>query len=198
MSKLLAETSSSFDDYLRDEAGRQRRHEFVNGHIWAMAGGSLNHNLIAGNAYSAMKAAAPKACAIFMSDVKVRIADDAFYPDVVASCGTHDGKALFLEQPCVIAEVSSPSTDTFDKTIKLKQYRRIKSLETYLLVATDMMAVSAHQRAGDLWTSQIYSAGEHIALPCLDMEISVDAIYAGLNLPSVDEVIAAQREKARE
>ena len=198
MSKLLAETSSSFDDYLRDEAGRQRRHEFVNGHIWAMAGGSVAHNLITLNIAGTLRAQTSKPCAIFASDMKLRVESNAYYPDVMASCQKLELSSHWIDQPCVIAEVSSLSTDTFDNTVKLKQYRRIKSLETYLLVATDMMAVSAHQRAGELWTSQIYSAGEQIALPCLDMELSVDAIYAGLDLPSVDEVIAAQREKARE
>jgi Uma2 family endonuclease len=198
MSSVLPKVDLSFDEYLQAETKRSQRHELVDGRTWAMVGTTLNHNSIAGNLYSALKASAKADCSIFFSDVKVRVGENAFYPDVLASCVPSDGTALYVSEPCVLAEVSSPSTETYDRTLKLKQYRRIKSLESYLLVSSSMIAVELYQRANDVWTLQTLSAGESIELPCLGFTLSVDAIYQGLSLPTLDEAIAAQRAQARE
>ena len=140
------------DEYLRGEQDSPIRHEYVAGHTHAMAGADEAHNRISLNmAFHLRAATRGTPCAVFISDMKVRVtACDAFYyPDVLLSCEPGDLKALYQTAPCLIAEVLSPSTEAIDRREKLIAYRTLPSLRYYLLVAQDRRWVEVYTREAD-------------------------------------------------
>jgi Uma2 family endonuclease len=139
-------------DYLKFEASAQLRHEYVAGEVYVMAGGSQRHNRITLNIAARLLASLEgKPCQVFMSDVKLHIAHDSayYYPDVVVICGAHAalaGETQTVSDPVLVVEVLSPSTETIDRREKLAAYRRLPSLQEYLLVSQETQQVELYQR----------------------------------------------------
>ncbi len=117
-------TPLSITEYLQQEQGSKIRHEYVDGHIFAMAGGSRAHNRISGNLYMAFRShLRGKPCEVYIADMKVFAENCFYYPDVVVTCQTHqESENLYLTQPCLIVEVFSPSTEHVDKRDKSLAY----------------------------------------------------------------------------
>ena len=117
------------EEYLEWEAKQEFRHEYVDGEILAMIGGSLPHNDIALNFYTALRPhLRQKCCRVNVSDAKVQDAKNSRYfsPDLVISCNDNDLKARdFIQNPSVIIEVLSPSTKGYDRGDRFKYYRQI-------------------------------------------------------------------------
>lgn len=102
----------SVEDYLALEEASQVRHEYVAGRMHALASATKRHNTIAGNLFARLRAAiSDGSCRVYMSDVKLRAADDVFYyPDVMVACGPEGADPLVEDAPCLVIEVVSPST----------------------------------------------------------------------------------------
>ena len=115
----------SEEDYLARYAQESdTRYEYINGEIWAMAGASRNHNIIAGNAYAALHSQLKNhPCQAFISDWRVQAQHNYYYPDVVIDCQAQGNSA---SQPVLIIEVLSDSTRQTDLTLKLHDYRQIQ------------------------------------------------------------------------
>jgi Uma2 family endonuclease len=171
--------------YLRDEQTREHRAEFVDGLVLAMAGTTKRHNRIAGNAFVALRAAS--SCEVYMADVRTVVRSNHFYPDLVLSC-TEDADPLAVRNPCVIVEVLSESTANFDRSIKLREFRKLASLEAYVLIEQDARFVEVYRRTGETWSYTSVEAGS-LTLPCVDQPISLDAIYAGVELAPVPVIV---------
>ncbi|MBA2617877.1 MAG: Uma2 family endonuclease, partial [Rubrobacter sp.] len=102
------------------------RHEYVAGEVYAMTGASRRHNRIAGNVYRRLAdAAAGGPCRVYMETVKLRIEDVFYYPDVMVACGPEPDDPYYEDDPCLVVEVVSPSTETTDRREKLAAYKRI-------------------------------------------------------------------------
>jgi Uma2 family endonuclease len=150
------------EEYLELEQSSDIRHEYFAGEVFAMAGGSKEHNIISGNIYSHLRSRLRgSSCNVFMSDMKVRInlANDNktifYYPDVVVSCDTEDQDRYFLNYPCLIIEVLSPSTETIDRREKLVNYRSLASLKEYVLISQNEVKVEVYrQDEKGNWTIQ--------------------------------------------
>jgi hypothetical protein len=104
----------SVDDYLTGEQFSPVRHEYLNGHAYAMVGASDRHGLMAGSIFSALRShLRGSPCQVFIADMKVRVesADDDrfYYPDVLVSCAAGDRERYFRRAPCLIVEVLSAS-----------------------------------------------------------------------------------------
>jgi Uma2 family endonuclease len=114
----------SLEDYLDFEEQSATRHEFVAGQIHALAGASRRHNRIAGNIFARLLAAARGTpCRVYMSDVKLKVADDVvYYPDVMVACGPPGEHPHLETEPCVVVEVLSPGTEQIDRREKLLAY----------------------------------------------------------------------------
>ncbi|MDB5890819.1 MAG: hypothetical protein JWP47_1650 [Polaromonas sp.] len=138
----------SEDDYLNSEEHAEVRHEFVHGRVYAMAGGSANHNRVAVNFTSYCNLQAKNGCQTFMSDMKLRL--DAggtfYYPDVMLVRDPHDDEAYFKTSPCMVAEVLSPGTGSTDRREKWTAYQKLPSLREYVLLAQDRPYVELYQR----------------------------------------------------
>lgn len=178
------------DEYLRIERLAETKSEYVNGQVYAMAGGTVRHNLIAGNIYRRIGNQLEKRpCMIFNSDMKVRIdkANAFRYPDFSGLCGPilhHDGEQDAYCNPALIVEVLSPSTAAFDRGEKFILYRLLDTLVEYLLVRQDRMEAELFSREStQQWSSVIYNeASDVIAVKSLNCTLTLEEIYDKVSL----------------
>ncbi|MCV6639168.1 Uma2 family endonuclease [Candidatus Albibeggiatoa sp. nov. NOAA] len=177
-------TLISHDEYLEGELRSEVKHEYVAGHVYAMAGTSRIHNRIALNcSYLLQTGLNNTPCDVYVSDVKVRVAaaDAFYYPDVVVGCESKDNNQYYLTQPKIIIEVLSPSTERVDKTEKLLSYKSIDSLQEYMIVAQDKCEIMLYQRVNN-WDLSIFGKNDKFVLESVDLEIVVNDIYARTEL----------------
>ncbi|MGH8559612.1 MAG: Uma2 family endonuclease [Methylococcales bacterium] len=178
--------SLSVDDYLRKEQQSDIRHEYIGGEIYAMAGASAAHNLITGNLFAGLhQHLAGGPCQVFVSDMKLRlgIAEETifYYPDIMVCREAADRKRYFREEPKIIVEVLSESTVRIDRREKLLAYRRILSLHEYVLVEQDCTKATLFRRAGE-WKPVLLQAGDELQLQSVDFSMTVNALYAGVEI----------------
>lgn len=164
-------------DYLAQEDRAQVRHEYVDGQVCAMSGASIRHNRILINLVSAWRAASD--CRVTTMDVKLRTRRAFYYPDAMLTCAP-ESDPMFESEPCLIAEVLSPTTEAIDRGAKLRAYQQIASLQAYVLVSQEERLVEIYRRAGALWTYEAISDERSIALPCVTGSLSLDEVFAGI------------------
>ena len=170
------------EEYLSGEMISGTKHEYLAGIIYAMAGASRSHNLVAGNLLIELGIQLRgKRCVPFGSDMRLRIhkpgATFYYYPDVTVDCS--DSKDDEIDQPTVIFEVLSPSTDRGDRGDKLVNYQSLASMRVYALVDQFRMAVTVYRRGeGDAWTREFFSdADEKVDLPEIGCALTLRTIY---------------------
>ena len=173
----------SYVEYLARERDGSVKHEYVNGQIYAMAGGSPEHGrlaMAAGRLLGASLAARP--CAVFSSDVRVRIpaTGRSTYPDLSIVCerlerAADDPEAI--TNPVVLVEVLSATTEAADRGEKFAHYRRLFSLQEYVLIAQDVPRVEVFRRQGDTWIMSEYGPGQRVRLASLDVDFALDELY---------------------
>lgn len=173
----------SVEEYLAGERLSEIRHEYIDGRVYAMTGASDRHGLIVNAlAFALTPAARRKGCQLFTSDMKLRLAISGktvfYYPDLLLSCDPEDRESHFRQNPCLLIEVLSESTERIDRREKLLAYQTLPSLQAYWMVAQDARRVEVHRRA-DNWQAQSLEDGQ-LAVDCLDVMLSVDEIYQDL------------------
>ncbi|MBC7608460.1 MAG: Uma2 family endonuclease [Polaromonas sp.] len=172
-------------DYLAEEERAKTKHEFVDGTIHAMAGASERHNTIAGNLFVACHAArGGSACRPFMGDMRLRLegGNVYYYPDVMVVCNLEDTDPMFKSLPCLLAEVTSPSTDGIDRREKMSAYLKIPTLREYLIISQDSPVVDLYQRHDmNQWHTTQLGTDDSFTSVCLAMTLSVKTLYATLD-----------------
>ncbi|MCU0755512.1 MAG: Uma2 family endonuclease [Xanthomonadales bacterium] len=171
----------TLEEYLQGELQSDIRHEYAHGRVYAMSGASERHNLIAGNLFARLHgAAANQGCRVFMSDMKLRIDQLVYYPDLMVCCDASDADAYLKHRPCLIVEVLSPGTERIDRGEKLGNYRQLPSVQAILLLAQDSVRAELWRRAAD--GGFVHEVHEHaeavLALPCPELTVSLAEIYA--------------------
>ncbi len=184
MALALAHHRISRDEYLQGEVGSEIRHEYVAGSVYAMSGGTLNHQRIAGNFfYLAKRQLAGRPCFPTGSDFKLQVplgrGEDAFYyPDGMIICVPVPGEALFTDSPSVILEVLSPNTRRNDEVQKLRDYLTIPTLGTYVLAETESPFLTLHRRDSAGFRRETLSGPDAILdLPEAGISISLSELY---------------------
>lgn len=173
------------EQYLIFEAAEKQRHEYVDGQVFAMAGGSAAHNVVALNIAMALRAKLQgKGCTVYISDMKVRI-DDLncfYYPDLMIDCGAFDKKSVYTKTPTVIFEVLSRSTASTDRREKLVAYRHVVSVTHYVIVHQTRKRLEVFRKLDDEWTVQVIGSGESLELDICDdtVTIMMNEIYADI------------------
>jgi Uma2 family endonuclease len=174
----------SLEEYLELERDSPVRHEYVGGVIYAMAGASRRHNRISGNIFRRLADAADGAhCRVYISDMKVLTPDGlGYYPDVMVACGREPEDPYLEDEPCLIVEVSSPSTAPTDRREKLLAYRNIPTLGAYLIVDQERWRVERHFRDDNgVWQRAGPVEDGRIPVPCPPgAELTLEGIYEGL------------------
>ncbi|MFO1046469.1 MAG: Uma2 family endonuclease [Geminicoccaceae bacterium] len=176
----------STDDFLAWEERQTERYELVGGVLRLMSGGTANHDLVAMNIGGALRLALRgRDCFVHGSNLKVRSPERAvMYPDVFVRCGTNRGDAQVVDDPVLVVEVLSPSTQRGDVTLKRWAYQAIPSLQAILLVSADSPAIELAEREPDgSWRSRHYR-GLEVTLPlaALGIELPATEVYAGADL----------------
>lgn len=171
-------------EYLTGERNSEIKHEYLDGEVFTMAGASESHNLITGNTYASLHTQLRKRrCNVYPSDMRVRTPDSSLYsyPDISVVCGDPEfdreiGDTLL--NPTVVIEVLSPGTERFDRGKKLVRYRRIPSLQAYLLIAQDIAQVEIYQRQGSQWVYEDVTAlSALIELQSIGCTLALSDIY---------------------
>jgi len=174
----------TIEKYLKLEESATIRHEYVGGEIFAMVGATKRHNRIIGNIFSRLWGAARGGpCRMYSQSVKLRVADDViYYPDVMVACGPEGDDPLIEDDPCLVVEVESPSTETTDRREKLAAYKRMPGLRAYLIVSQGRRWVESHLRSDDgVWRRGDLVDEGRFTVPCPEIDLSLDEIYEGLD-----------------
>lgn len=177
----------TYADYVALELHSSTKHEFLEGEIYAMAGGSEEHSALAAAVLRALgNAIGSRPCRAHTSDLRIYVesAGLATFPDGSVICGplephppSPDATAL---NPSVLLEVTSDSSQEYDTGAKLEFYRTIPSLREFIVVSHRERRITVHYRQGDdHWGSRVAIAGGRVALDSLDCELIVDEIYRG-------------------
>jgi Uma2 family endonuclease len=175
----------TIEEYLEWEPQQDLRYEYFNGEVFAMTGGTIPHNDIALNFYTALRPhLRPRGCRVNVSDVKVQVSSESpyYYPDVVVSCDPQDINARkFIQKPKIIAEVLSPGTSAKDRGEKFTNYLTMPSLKEYLLINSEKISVERYCRAeGRMWLYYPYTTGDIITLSSIEFEIAIALLYEGV------------------
>ena len=177
------------EEYLALEETAEYKSEYYQGEIFAMAGGSVNHNRIARNVLTALtQAFEGKPCEAFGSDMKVMIKKnvDYTYPDVAVVCGKieFDGNRTdTITNPVVIVEMLSPSTRSYDRKEKFRRYRKIKTLQDYVLIDQDSVLIEYyHKLALNEWRLKTYEDLDGVVeLKAVEVSLIIERIYNRVN-----------------
>ena len=172
------------EEYLERERRAERRSEYRDGEIRAMAGASVPHNRINANLIAELHSRLKNSpCDVFSQDLKTRTTATKYaYPDVIVVCGEPeflDEHEDVVTNPTVIFEILSPSTESFDRGDKFADYQQQGSLQEYVLVAQDQVSVERFTRqVNGLWLYQrLHSREESLALESVDVSVPLDDIY---------------------
>ena len=187
MTAVLSLSDMTFEEYLAFEEASEEKHEWINGQVFAMAGGTPLHAELSATVIAQLKAVlGPKGCRVFSSDLRVTIEATArrTYPDVTVVCGPlakDPADRNAITNPTLIVEVLSDSTEASDRGDKWRHYRMLPSLQSYVLINTREPLVEVFTRNGSSWSLRDAGPGELAALGMHDAKLDVDALYAGVD-----------------
>lgn len=182
----LSEAIMTVEEYFELEKQSEIRHEYYNGNIYAMAGTTLNHNRIVGKVRTLLSNHfLPRGCDVFSENVKVKVSDNYYpYPDVIVTCAPKDISGTYVvERPSILVEVTSKHSEENDRTLKLKLYKTIPSLQYYLLISQIEPSIDLYARVeGDnLWTWRSFeNLRDVIRLEAFDFETRLEAFYENI------------------
>ena len=195
MSLNYADNRITENEYLQGELVAKIKHEFIDGEVYAMAVASEIHNFLSGNIYTELKAQLKGTpCRAFIADMKVKVAHDFFYPDVMVVCQQDDTtkKSDYYQQaPVIVIEVLSKSTRRFDKTAKRLKYLQIPTLEEYVLIEQAIGEIEVFRKK-EHWQSSYYYLGDTITFESIGVSVPVEDIYYQVNN---EDVLAYLQEK---
>jgi len=176
-------TSITVDEYLEAEEDAETRHEYAYGEVFALAGGSVTHNVIGANVVRLLgNAAAGSDCRVYGSDMKLRSEALLFYyPDAMVVCEP-PADDYFETAPCVVVEVISPSTARKDRLEKRFTYLVLESVQLYLLIDSRKREVTGYYRQPQGWEERSFAASDAISVPCVGANLSFDELYEKTSL----------------
>lgn len=173
------------EEYLELERAAEFRHEYFNGRMYAMPGGSYRHAVIIANLTGELHSALKKGpCTVASSDLRLRVAEDGLYtyPDVSVVCGKPkfaDRRTDTVLNPVLLIEVLSPATEFLDREFKAAQYRSLESLQEYALVSQTEPRVEIFRRQdGGHWLLSEFAGIEAAArFDSVDANVPLKEIY---------------------
>jgi Uma2 family endonuclease len=175
----------TYADYVAVELESPTKHEFLEGEIYARAGGSEEHSALAADVLRMLgNAVVGRACRVHASDLRVYVeaAGFATFPDGAVICGAFEQhapspKATALN-PLVLLEVTSDSSEEYDTEEKVRYYQSIPSLGDYVIVSHRERRVTVYSRNSEgAWTRQSAIAGGKVPVASIGVTLVVDDIY---------------------
>lgn len=171
------------EDYVRLEEAANVKHEFFEGRIFAMAGGTPEHGALAVRVATALSnQLRGKRCNVYSSDTRIRVTATGLvtYPDVSVVCGGEQRDRedrLALVNPVVLVEIMSPTTAAYDRGDKLEHYKRIPTLQEVVLVAQDRAAVEVWRRGENGWTLAYAAGGQGARLESIGCDLVPSELF---------------------
>ncbi len=204
MALPVADKSYTAEEYLALERQADYKSEYVDGEIFALAGASRPHNLIALNCGAELRGQLKgKPCEVFVSDMRVQLAASRryTYPDVVVVCGEGDftdSQSDTLTNPTLVIEVLSPSTEGYDRGEKFGQYRKLDSLQTYVLVSQNESLLEIFERQeGGRWLLSEYGGLDVSApLPNINCELQLAEVYDRIDFEEAPRTLPNRSDEA--
>jgi Uma2 family endonuclease len=178
----------TYEQYLQALEDSRIKLEFWAGVVYAMAGGTIAHGQLAAAAIHRIATSLPH-CKVFSSDVKIRVdaTDLAAFPDASVACGEVVRAKLdahAVVNPAILVEVTSKSTEDYDRGDKLAQYKQLPSLRVVLFVSHRERRVTIVERDGGQWHERDVRSGENVVVREPPLSFSIDDLYAGVTLDS--------------
>jgi Uma2 family endonuclease len=175
------------EDYLELEQTSPVKHEYQDGHVYAMAGGSDAHNTISGNVYALLRNhLRGSGCRTYIADMKARIeaSNRFYYPDVMVTCDERDRTSEYFKQyPCLIVEVLSETTEAFDRGKKFADYRQLEGLQEYVVIDQTQQRVEVFRRNEmGLWVLHPFEAGDRLELTSVNWQGAIADLYEEVEL----------------
>lgn len=176
-------TKISVENYLAGEETSPIKYEYVYGEVYAMAGTSDNHNRIVVNITTSLSIhLRDSKCEPFAGDMKVRVSQQVYYyPDILVSCEQNPESPYFRNEPILIVEVISPSTQEIDRREKLLFYQQMPSVQEYVVVEQQKMLIEIHRRQTDgHWITYYFThenTDEEIEFQSVELKMTLDEIY---------------------
>jgi len=184
MSSSAQKRNLSYAEYAALENASEEKHEFFDGEIYAMSGGTRERGFMIDRARDAIKATVRgRGCAMIGSEIRIRTpSGKGAYPDGYVVCGKIAWDAEdrdSITNPTLILEVLSENTEGHDREGTFKHYRSLPSLKEYVLVSYREPLIETHVRNADgSWSTTFAGPGETLALRSIDAQIAVDVVYA--------------------
>jgi Uma2 family endonuclease len=182
------------EEYFAWEEQQLEKHELIDGHVYAMSGGTQNHSVIAINFLLSIRShLRGNQCRVFNSDLKVNILNtrNYTYPDLSVTCDRRDNSSpQYITYPCLIVEVLSDSTEAYDRGKKFEKYRRNPNLVDYVLVSSDEMAIDIYHRndVGD-WLILSYRAGDRVELKSIGLSLAIEQFYEEIVFDALPDAV---------
>lgn len=185
MARPQPEPRFTADEYLAWEVTQPGRHEYIDGEVFAMAGGEDRNATVAGNLYIALRQhlrGGP--CHAYVGDVRLHVAaaNAYFYPDLLVTCDAADAaNRLAKSAPLLLVEVLSPSTAAYDRGDKFAHYRGIASLQEYVLIDIDRRATDVYRKGADgLWVLHPFAGEQAVELASVGRTVTAAELFADL------------------
>lgn len=177
--------SMTVEEYFRLEESDPNgiRYEYENGYVYAMAGGTANHDTINGNLYALLRdRLRGKKCRVYSGNMKVPVTEDRYYhPDVTVTCDPGDrGTTQIIRSPRVVIEVLSPGTELTDRTKKLKYYLAHPTIEEYLLVDSRRVQAEVYRKEAGKLIYDAFAHDDEIEIHCLGIRFPLLDAYTGV------------------
>lgn len=182
MAQPIHSVRFSFADYVAFERTSNVKHEYWAGQIYAMAGGTPEHAALAASVSGLLFAQLQSSvCRLYSSDLRVRAGDLVTYPDVSVVCGPPERDALDSStalNPTVVVEVTSPSTELYDRTEKLERYQQISSLQAIVIVSHAEPRIECWTRSSVGWDHVMATQTGRVELGVISAALVVSEVYS--------------------
>jgi len=173
----------SIEDFLAlDRESLDQKYEYMDGHMYALAGGSTNHSIISANTARIIgnhleDQSSP--CTTFNSDMTLKLQNACYLPDVMVSCNEKDleESKTYIEFPRLVIETLSPSTMRRDRYEKLLHYTKCPSIQEYALISQDIMLVEIYTRKDQEWIYHRYECDENVELKSIGLIFPIEKLY---------------------
>jgi Uma2 family endonuclease len=186
------------EEYFAWEEKQLEKHEYIDGEVYAMSGGSVNHGRIAIKLTALFDTHLENSgCITGNSDIKTNIVGtkDYTYPDASVTCDDRDKTTpQYFTYPCLIVEVLSDSTEAYDRGGKFRMYRNNSVLKDYLLVSSTTIEMDLyHKKDTGEWIIINYKEGDNIELKSINLSFPIEQVYRGLTLTPEPEPNTLER-----
>ena len=176
----------SIEDFLAlDRESLDQKYEYIDGYMYALAGGSGNHSLIISNTHIIIGVHLAHSPCATLTEMTLKIHNACFLADVMVTCNEMDieENKTYMEFPKLVIEVLSPSTEKVDRKEKLLRYLDCPSIQEYVLISQDMILVEVFVRKDLEWRYRKYISGENVELKSIGLIFPIEKLYERVILP---------------